>query len=391
MTKDRRLGRGLAALLGTPVDEASSFDADGSSNPMNAGTANASTNARSTSSLPMATSPVASRSPAQETPETHLSRTDTIRQLANDARANQARTNISPITLPVAPVSSTGSLESASRTSAQTLDLPVGIIDANPFQPRRQFNASEIESLAESLKEHQQLQPILVRRVGERYQLISGERRLRATVFAGLPTIRAEVRVADDRLVAELAIIENLQRKDLNAIEKALSFKRYITEHKCTQDELAQRLKIDRSTIANMMRLLELPDIVTDAVQRDEITAGHAKALLSLGSIKEQVAALKKIQEEGWSVRETEAQVGETLAKAAADEDGILGVLPRRKASKSDQLASLERDLKMSLGTRVDISQTSRGRGKITIHFTSVEEFDRLRHLLASDLKRKAA
>lgn len=391
MTKDRRLGRGLAALLGTPVDEASSFDADGSSNPMNAGTANASTNARSTSSLPMATSPVASRSPAQETLETHLSRTDTIRQLANDARANQARTNISPITLPVAPVSSTGSLESASRTSAQTLDLPVGIIDANPFQPRRQFNASEIESLAESLKEHQQLQPILVRRVGERYQLISGERRLRATVFAGLPTIRAEVRVADDRLVAELAIIENLQRKDLNAIEKALSFKRYITEHKCTQDELAQRLKIDRSTIANMMRLLELPEIVTDAVQRDEITAGHAKALLSLGSIKEQVAALKKIQEEGWSVRETEAQVGETLAKAAADEDGILGVLPRRKASKSDQLASLERDLKMSLGTRVDISQTSRGRGKITIHFTSVEEFDRLRHLLASDLKRKAA
>lgn len=391
MTKDRRLGRGLAALLGTPVEEASSFDADGSSNPMNAGTANASTNARSTSSLPMATSPVASRSQAQETPETHLSRTDTIRQMANDARANQARTNISPITLPVAPVSSTSSLESASRTSAQTLDLPVGIIDANPFQPRRQFNASEIESLAESLKEHQQLQPILVRRVGERYQLISGERRLRATVFAGLPTIRAEVRVADDRLVAELAIIENLQRKDLNAIEKALSFKRYITEHKCTQDELAQRLKIDRSTIANMMRLLELPEIVTDAVQRDEITAGHAKALLSLGSIKEQVAALKKIQEEGWSVRETEAQVAETLAKAAADEDGILGVLPRRKASKSDQLASLERDLKMSLGTRVDISQTSRGRGKITIHFTSVEEFDRLRHLLASDLKRKAA
>jgi len=391
VTKDRRLGRGLAALLGTPVEEASSFDADGSSNPMNAGTANASTNARSTSSLPMATSPVASRSQAQETPETHLSRTDTIRQMANDARANQARTNISPITLPVAPVSSTSSLESASRTSAQTLDLPVGIIDANPFQPRRQFNASEIESLAESLKEHQQLQPILVRRVGERYQLISGERRLRATVFAGLPTIRAEVRVADDRLVAELAIIENLQRKDLNAIEKALSFKRYITEHKCTQDELAQRLKIDRSTIANMMRLLELPEIVTDAVQRDEITAGHAKALLSLGSIKEQVAALKKIQEEGWSVRETEAQVAETLAKAAADEDGILGVLPRRKASKSDQLASLERDLKMSLGTRVDISQTSRGRGKITIHFTSVEEFDRLRHLLASDLKRKAA
>lgn len=391
MTKDRRLGRGLAALLGTPIDEAPGLDADGTSNQMIAGTTYNSTNPRPTSSFPTTASPLANRAPAQETPETHSSRTDTIRQLANDARANQSRASVSPITFPVAPVSSTSSQESTSGTSAQTLDLPVGIIDANPFQPRRQFNASEIESLAESLKEHQQLQPILVRRVGERYQLISGERRLRATVFAGLPTIRAEVRVADDRLVAELAIIENLQRKDLNAIEKALSFKRYITEHKCTQDELARRLKIDRSTIANMMRLLELPDIVTDAVQRDEISAGHAKALLSLGSIKEQVAALKKIQEEGWSVRETEAQVAETLAKAAADEDGILGALPRRKASKSDQLASLERDLKMSLGTRVDISQTSRGRGKITVHFTSVEEFDRLRHLLASDLKRKAA
>lgn len=278
----------------------------------------------------------------------------------------------------------------ATPTDRPTLDILVDLIDANPFQPRRQFNPAEIESLAESLKEHQQLQPILVRRVGERYQLISGERRLRATVHAGLPTIRAEVRIADDRLVAELAIIENLQRKDLNAIEKALSFKRYITEHQCTQDELAQRLKIDRSTIANMMRLLELPEAITDAVQREEISAGHAKALLSLGSIKEQVAMLKKVRDEGWSVRETEARVAEVVAAAAASEDGILGVVPRRKASKNEHLASLERDLKMQLGTRVDISQTSRGRGRITIHFTSVEEFERLRSLLANDRAARA-
>ena len=191
--------------------------------------------------------------------------------------------------------------------------------------------------------------------------------------------------------MAELAIIENLQRKDLNAIEKALSFKRYITEHKCTQDELAQRLKIDRSTIANMMRLLELPESITDAVQRDEISAGHAKALLSLGSIKEQAATLKKIREEGWSVRETESKVAEAIAESAASEEGFLGALPRRKASKSDQLASLEKEMKMMLGTRVDISQTSRGRGRITIHFTSIEEFDRLRQLLANDVRRKAA
>lgn len=397
MTKDRRLGRGLAALLGTPVDEVTSNQSSSHDNTDNAthqviaGTTFNTPAARPNATLPASASSVPSRPSIQDNADAYTSRTDTIRQLATDARANQSRANISPITFPIAPASTAGILDSTSDTASKTLDLPVGMIDANPFQPRRQFNPSEIESLAESLKEHQQLQPILVRRVGERYQLISGERRLRATVFAGLPTIRAEVRVADDRLVAELAIIENLQRKDLNAIEKALSFKRYITEHRCTQDELAQRLKIDRSTIANMMRLLELPDIVTDAVQRDEITAGHAKALLSLGSIKEQVAALKRIQEEGWSVRETEAQVAETLANAAADEDGILGALPRRKASKSDQLAALERDLKMAMGTRVDISQTSRGRGKITIHFTSVEEFDRLRHVLGNDHKRKAA
>jgi ParB family chromosome partitioning protein len=146
---------------------------------------------------------------------------------------------------------------------------------------------------------------------------------------------------------------------------------------------LARRLKIDRSTIANMMRLLELPEAVTEAIQREEITAGHAKALLSLGSVKEQVETMRLIREEGWSVRETEARVAEAVAEAAATEDGFLKAIPRRRPSKSDQLASLERDLKIALGTKVDISQSSRGRGRITIHFTSIEEFERIRLLLA--------
>jgi len=364
VTKDRRLGRGLAALLGTQIDEGAAENQNLAGNPPG-----------------YPTTALGSQNPN----ENAMNRTDTIRSMANEAhgRITPNRSSMSPIVIPMAPAQSD--------SSASTLDLATGLIDANPFQPRRQFNPSELESLAESLKEHKQLQPILVRRVGERYQLISGERRLRATVLAGLPTIRVEVRLADDRLVAELAIIENLQRKDLNAIEKALSFKRYITEHKCTQDELAQRLKIDRSTIANMMRLLELPDSLTDAVQRDEISAGHAKALLSLGSIREQISFLKKIQEEGWSVRETESRVAEAIATAAASEDGYLGALPRRKATKSDLLAALENEMKMNLGTRVDISQTSRGRGRITIHFTSIEEFDRLKQVLANDQRRKAA
>ena len=137
--------------------------------------------------------------------------------------------------------------------------LSVYEIDDNPFQPRREFSESEIASLAESLKEHDMLQPVLVRRVGERWQLISGERRLRAAIQAGWNQVPARVRHADDRLVAELAIVENLQRKDLNAIEKALSFRRYLDQHQCTQEDLGKRLKIDRSTIANLLRLLELP------------------------------------------------------------------------------------------------------------------------------------
>ena len=156
----------------------------------------------------------------------------------------------------------------------ETLELPVHEIENNPFQPRREFNHDEIASLAESLKNHQQLQPILVRVVDGRYQLISGERRLRATMHAGMQTIRAEVREADDRLVAELAIIENLQRKDLNPIEKAMSFKRYIEEHRCKQDDLAKRLSIDRSTIANLMRLLELPQGILDQLVAGDLVRG---------------------------------------------------------------------------------------------------------------------
>jgi ParB family chromosome partitioning protein len=346
VTKDRRLGRGLAALLGTPNEGLHQPDESASN-----------------------------RSEVGPNPD---ERQQTIRDLTAEARSGMRRppAATAPVTVP-AEVAHGDVIPSTS-----TLEIATGLIDANPFQPRRHFSDAELDSLASSLKEHQQLQPILVRKMGERYQLISGERRLRATIRAGIPKIRAEVREADDRMVAELAIIENLQRKDLNAIEKAMSFKRYLTEHQCTQDDLARRLKIDRSTIANMMRLLELPDVVTDAIQREEITAGHAKALLSLGSVKEQVSYMRLIKEEGWSVRETEARVAEAVAEAAATDDGFLKAMPRRRPTKSDQLSALERDLKLALGTKVDISQSSRGRGRITIHFTSIEEFDRIRMLL---------
>jgi ParB family chromosome partitioning protein len=266
----------------------------------------------------------------------------------------------------------------------ETLELPVHEVQNNPFQPRREFNHDEIASLAESIKNHQQLQPILVRVVNGKYQLISGERRLRATIHAGLKTIRAEVREADDRLVAELAIIENLQRKDLNPIEKALSFKRYIDEHKCKQDDLARRLSIDRSTIANLMRLLELPQQLLDCLSGGQLTAGHARALLPIGDEEIQIRTAKKIMDEQWSVRATENHVAELLKTEEDQETGkkVVNATRQRRRQISPHIEAMQQEMRMVFGTKVEIKSSTRGRGKITIHFADADEFDRLREIL---------
>lgn len=252
------------------------------------------------------------------------------------------------------------------------LQLPVLDIEENPFQPRRVFSESEIASLSESLKEHDMLQPILVRVVNGKYQLISGERRLRAAIQAGWKTIPARVREADDRLVAELAIVENLQRKDLNAIEKALSFRRYLNEHQATQEELASRLKIDRSTIANLMRLLELPQVIQDDVSSNRVSAGHARAILPLGEEREQLDFCRRIIAEGWSVRETERRVAEFINH----QDGPT-VKPKRKVG-NPQIESLESKAKRALGTAVQIKANGRGAGRLIIHFKNDAEFQRI-------------
>jgi len=334
VTKDRRLGKGLAALLGTPLDEMA---------PATGGLAN--------SAHEYASNPAPSQ---------------------REGRNN----TVAPALLASTHVTTLGS---------GSIELSVDEIENNPFQPRRQFNEEEIAALAESLKEHQQLQPVLVRRVAGRYQLISGERRLRAAIRAGFKTVRAEVREADDRLVAELAIVENLQRKDLNPIEKAMSFRRYLDEHGCSQEDLARRLKIDRSTIANLMRLLELPDRILDDVQMDLVSAGHARALLPLGDEALQLRFCKQIKDEQWSVRETEKRVGEFLQSEDVEEVLERGApATSRKKAVSPQITSLEQEIKSALGTKVEIKQNSNGRGKIIVQFGSEEEFERIRDLLLS-------
>jgi ParB family chromosome partitioning protein len=259
--------------------------------------------------------------------------------------------------------------------------LDIRLIDSNPFQPREDFGDEDLDTLTDSLRSHGLLQPLVVREIGERYQLVAGERRLRAAARAGWTEVPILVIEADDRETAELAIIENLQRKDLNALEKAASFQRYLDSYGSTQEELASRLKIDRSTVANLIRLLELPDVVQAAVRDGKITQGHARALLPLGNEREQIEFCKKIRQESLSVRKTEMLVQEAIA----GEDGPLGVVDEDGASRktrrgtSEHMAALEQEFRAALGMRVSISHNARGKGKLVVHFANHEEFDRLR------------
>jgi ParB family chromosome partitioning protein len=386
VTKDRRLGRGLAALLGSPLDEDSIVDSGahasgemGNRTTPPPGSMAGQTLPRPGSPVSMASGLTTSGAPAvtQEYPSLPAGNRSSVTG-AVPLNPSQQR----PVAGAVKDQFSEG----------QSLHLSVYEIDNNPFQPRRKFNEEEIASLAASIREHEQLQPILVRRVGQRYQLISGERRLRAAIHAGLKTIRAEIREADDRLVAELAIVENLQRKDLDAIEKALSFRRYIDEHRCTQEDLAKRLKIDRSTIANLMRLLELPEQIQQWIQNDTVTAGHARALLPLGDEDQQMEFARLIQEESWSVRETERRVASRLAAedAADDPAQVAYVKPSRKRL-TPQLAALEQQMRLALGTKTEVRQNASGSGRITISFANPDEFERLCALICPQVSQQRA
>ncbi len=268
--------------------------------------------------------------------------------------------------------------------SNRLVHLEVHDIEPNPFQPRKEFNPAEIDSLAESLKEHELLQPILVRIVDGRYQLISGERRLRAAIKAKWATIPSRIREADDRMMSELAIVENLQRKDLNPIEKALSFKNYIDQHQCRQEYLAQRLKIDRSTIANIIRLLELPEPIQNWLVEGKLTIGHARTLLPLGDEKIQIEFAEQIIKEGLTVRNVEQAVGELLSAEKDSQEGgdALGFV-RRQRTRNAQVSSLETDFRLALGTKTKIKYgTKQNNGQIVIYFDNDNEFKRLKELI---------
>jgi ParB family chromosome partitioning protein len=262
-----------------------------------------------------------------------------------------------------------------------TRGIDIGMIDRNPFQPRKTFDPGELKALSESLQQHGLLQPIVVRPVGERYQLIAGERRLRAAMKAGWKEVPVQVVHVDDRQVAELALTENLQRKDLNPIEKAIAFQQYLEEYGGTHVELAGRLDIDRSTVTNLLRLLELPDEIRRAVQDGKISQGHARALLPLGEAIEQLEFCERILQEGWSVRQTETMVQEILhdGEPSSPSWGVIGRDGQPKAdNRSEHLESLEQEIRSVLGTKVKLTANPRGKGKLVVHFKNNEEFERI-------------
>ena len=292
------------------------------------------------------------------------------------------------------PLASGGDFADASRDLSEPAVPPreglvhihVYEIENNPFQPRRDFDEAAIAELSESLDKHGMIQPLVVRRNGTRYQLIAGERRLRAAIKAGWQQVPAQVREADDRQMSEVAIVENLQRKDLNPLEKAASFQQYLQRYGCTQEELAGRLNIDRSTIANLIRLLELPEAIQQSIRSGALSQGHARALLPLGDEREQLAFCKRIQTEALSVRATEELVQQAIHHADHEPLTVIGVdTHRAKPSQraGQQSAALEQELRTALGTKVDIKQKANGRGQIVLHFASLEEFERLRQHLS--------
>ncbi len=262
--------------------------------------------------------------------------------------------------------------------------LGVAAINRNPYQPRTEFDEADIADLCDSIRTHGFLQPIVVRRAEGGYQLIAGERRLRAAQMAGWERVPVQIRDVTDRQMAELAIVENIQRKDLNPIEKAGSFQRYLEEYQCTQEELAARVNVDRSTIANLVRLLELPIEVKQMVSRGDITAGHARALLPLGDEHEQTEFARRIHKESLSVRATEQAVTDLIRRS----DQPLSIVDSEGNSRPSPLQpgqhvrDMEEQLRMALGAKVEIKQSAKGRGRITIHFASPEEFERLRGVL---------
>jgi ParB family chromosome partitioning protein len=249
--------------------------------------------------------------------------------------------------------------------------IPVNDVEANPKQPRKDFDEQSLKELSESIKLHDIIQPITVSKLPNgKYRLVTGERRLRAAKMAGITDIPAYVRQTNDSQLLELALLENLQREDLNAMEVALSYKRMMEELDHTQEQVAERMGKDRSTVANFIRLLKLPPDIQLAVRSGELSMGHARALINVDTIDKQLYIFKEIKQKGLSVRQTEALV-RNLYKDGVVKKSARNQLPPAFQRIEDKLAS-------HFGTRVKLRYSRNGSGQILIDYYTTEELNKI-------------
>ena len=253
-------------------------------------------------------------------------------------------------------------------------EIDINLIETNPFQPRTEFDESALKELAQSIKEQGVVQPVTVRKLGyNKYQLISGERRLRASKMAGLAKIPVFIRVANDEQMLELALIENIHRENLNAIEVAISYQRLIDECNMTQEEVSDKVGKSRSAVANFLRLLKLPAEVQIAIRDGHITMGHARALINITDKEQQLKLLQQIIEGEMNVRQTE-ELAEKAKNPEAKERKQTNFIPEHFKSKIKTLSQ-------TLNTKVKVTRNVKGQGSVVIDFKDEAEFDRIMEL----------
>lgn len=257
--------------------------------------------------------------------------------------------------------------------------VPISKIVKNPFQPRIDFDENALQELIDSIKEHGIIQPITVRRKGDGFELISGERRLRASKEIGLEEIPAYIiGVKTDEEMLEIALIENLQRDDLNPLETALGYKRLMQECGLTQDEVAKKVSKSRSNVTNFLRLLKLPNTIQQSLRGNEISMAHARTLLSLNKEEAMLTAHKKILDESLSVRATEELTKKLNIPSKAKD-------PVNKFKKSSDILDIEEKLRHSLSTGINIKTTDNKSGKIEIEFYSPNDFERIIEIISNE------
>lgn len=253
--------------------------------------------------------------------------------------------------------------------------LAVKHIRHNPYQPRKRFDEDELTALTASIREHGVLQPLVVRSVGDGFQLIAGERRLRAAQGAGLTEVPVHVVDFTDQQVFEAALVENIQRSDLNAIEKAQGFKEYLDKFGLTQEQLGAKLGLDRTTVSNLLGLLHLPAEVQDAVRFGQISLGHAKVLKGVTDAERQIALCRETILKNYSVHALELLVKQQKLEAATATEAAE---KREPAEKTAHVKGIEDDLRQRLAVRVEIKVKAKDRGQILIGFESNDDFERI-------------